>query len=250
MYARPTLQVDVRDASRIAGVMRDPAVGPNLSYARAMRASVLVLCLVSVGCKRDEPPPPPTPVVIDASVTASAEPIPSASTTASASATASASTDAGSVDAGVDTSKWEPKELDALGTAKFSFNGTIMFPKGTKTRASGATTGGGDSAGTFAFLQLPSGVEVMLSERSASSMKDGSFEKQLVGQTSRGKLIVDRSDANGFFFAYETSDGVLVQGASWAVQPGFGCGTRKPVARANVDEVAAICASLRPKPKK
>jgi hypothetical protein len=226
----------------------------------AMRSALLVAALVpfaATGCQRDERAPP-APIVVEASATA-------APATATASSAIDAGptdagpidagpTDAGSADAGLDTSKWEKRDLNALGTGRFAFDGTIMFPKGTKTRASGAVTSGGGSAGMFAFLELPDRTEVMLSERSATSVKDGSFEKQLVGQTMGGKLVFDRSDANGFFFAYETRDGgVVVQGASWTVSPGIGCGTRNPITKDKVAVVDAICASLRPKtpaPKK
>ena len=126
-----------------------------------------------------------------------------------------------------------------------------MFPKDTNTRASGAVVSGGGSAGTFAFLDLPDHTQVMLNERSATSVKDGSFEKRLIGETTGGKLIVDRSDANGYFFAFQPpSGGVLVQGASWSASPGLGCATRDPITKDKVAVVDAICASLRPTKKK
>ncbi len=227
-----------------------------------MRSSLVtatLILLAGAACKRDEPTPP-TPLVVDTGAVAVTPPTASAAAPASASAVPSESAnvaadagpvDAGSGDAGVDTSKWETRDINTLGTAHFAFNGTVMFPKGTKTKASGAVVSGGGSAGTFAFLDLPDHTEVMLNERSATSVKDGSFEKRLIGQTTGGTLIFDRSDANGYFFAFQPpSGGVLVQGASWAVAPGLGCATRDPITKDKVPVVDAICASLRSKPTK
>jgi hypothetical protein len=225
-----------------------------------MRSALVVLALLplaSAACKRDEPAPP-APVVIGTGGGALAVPVPATPATASVSPSPTASAapdagpvDAGSADAGVDTSKWETRDINTLGTAHFAFDGTVMFPKGTKTRASATTVSGGGAAGTFAFLDLPDRTEVMLDERSAKSAKDGAFVKQLIGEMSGGKLIFDRSDANGFFFAHRTPDGgVLVQGASWAVSPGLGCATQKPITKDKIAVVDAICASLRPKTKK
>lgn len=228
----------------------------------AMRSSLVVpaLPLLACGaCTRDEPAPPP-PLVVDAGVVAVTPPPATAVVPASASAAPSAiasvaadagPVDAGSTDAGIDTSKWETHDINTLGTAHFTFNGTVMFPKGTKTKASASMVSGGGSAGTFAFLDLPDHTEVTLNERSTASAKDGSFEKKLIGETTGGKLVFDRSDANGYFFAFQPRDGgILVQGASWAVSPGLGCATSKAITKDNIPIVDAICASLRPKPKK
>jgi len=232
-----------------------------MKYAAAMRSAhvaVTFALLATAGCKRDDAQPP-TPVVIDASTVTDSLPIASASPSTTVGAMPSASTsaaadagpvDAGAADAGVDTSKWETHDINTLGTAHFAFEGTVMFPKGTKTKASGShVAGGSESGGTFAFLDLPDHTQVMLNERSAMSVKDGTFEKQIIGQTTGGKLIFDRADANGYFYAFQAPSGILVQGASWTVSPGLGCATSDPITQDKLLEVNAICASLRPKKK-
>jgi hypothetical protein len=162
---------------------------------------------------------------------------------AAESAMAEAQPKSASADAIVVPAGWETRSLDKLGEEPFAGSGVISVPPKTKTQTF-ATTAGGKASDPMAYLDLPDGVRVMLMRRAPTAPDDGGMVKQLLAST--GKLIIDRKTPTWFFFAIERADGIAVQGDFWAVRPGLNCGTEKTLTRAQVDEVLAVCGSLRP----
>lgn len=144
------------------------------------------------------------------------------------------------------TKGWTKKPLSALGKAKFSFEGTLLLPKGTKTSGGATTDSAGKRTGTMAYLDLPDGVQVILMERNANAVTtDPKMLDMLESMIAMsGKVIVSTREPTFYLFMAEAPDGIVFQAANWALPPGIDCAAMKPVTRAQADQVIAICKSL------
>ena len=113
-------------------------------------------------------------------------------------------------------------------------------------RSSALFDGSGGQIGVVAYVDLPGGVRVMLAERAKNAVNDPELLKKFLA--SSGKIIVDRREPTWFMVAVERDDGIAMQGEFWAVSPGIGCATEKPVTRAQLEYVMALCATFAAKP--
>ena len=141
----------------------------------------------------------------------------------------------------VDTSKWETKSLSSLGKQPFSFKASLKLPP--KSKSTSATYSvGGKPGGTMANVDLPNGVRVILMERSPNAMNDPAMTAQVLAMT--GKVLEVRKGATSYMIFVEQDQGLVIQGATWAVMPGLDCATEKALTMPQAEEVTAICESL------
>ena len=140
-----------------------------------------------------------------------------------------------------DTKGWETKKFSQLGKEKFSFEAKVKVPPKSKT-SSIPTTSGGKKDGTVAYVEVPAGPRVVLMERGPKEDKDPARLEALLAKT--GTVTVSRKDPTGYWLVIERKDGIVVQGANWAVEPGVDCGTEQVLAPEQVDVVDAICSSF------
>jgi hypothetical protein len=141
----------------------------------------------------------------------------------------------------VDTSKWETKALSSLGKQPFSFKASLKLPRKSKSTSSSYTVGG-KPGGAMAYVDLPSGVRVILMQRSENAMNDPTMTAQVLAMS--GKVLEVRKGATSYMIFVEQAQGLVIQGATWAVMPGLDCATEKPLTVEQAEEVTAICESL------
>lgn len=190
-----------------------------------MKAAWLVLL---AACGKSDPAPKPTPVdkpVVEDAAAIPEPPKPPAFTAPVA-----------------DTSTWKRIKLSQLGKEKLPFDGTLLIPPGSKTSSEPTYYSDGKRAGQMATITLPDGVEVMLAVRTKVSQKDPTVLKQILERT--GAIVMDWRDANGYMLVLLRDDGLIVQGAMWAVEPGLDCATKDPLTQEQLAEALAVCDSF------
>lgn len=141
-------------------------------------------------------------------------------------------------------SDWKAVKLSELGQTPMPFDGVLMMPPSAKTRSSTFEVGG-KTEGAMAYVELASGAKVMLVQRAPDASDDPSMLKQMLSST--GKLVMDRRGPTWFMLGVQRGDGIAIQGETWGARPGFSCGAQSTVTQAQLEEVLAICSSLRQK---
>lgn len=138
------------------------------------------------------------------------------------------------------TKGWPTKKLSELGKLKFAFDGKVKIPPEAKTSTT-AMTANDKRVGTMAYVELSDGVKVMLAERAKGATKETAPLEEMLGITGK---VTTRKDPKGYWIIVERDDGLAVQGANWAVEPGIDCATEKPVTKEQAAVVDEICRSF------
>lgn len=142
----------------------------------------------------------------------------------------------------VDTTAWNTVRISKLGTDKFAFDGTLRVPPGTKTSTTGVYTSDKKLTGLMAYVTLPGGVKLMMSQRTRESEKDPTMLKSLIA--SQGPFVIDRRTPTGYMLVLRRDDGFVVQGAMWPVEPGLDCATEDALTLPQLAETLAVCDSF------